>query len=202
MCLSICPSVSIQIKFVSRLGFIFWSDRLPLLLRKEGWIKLFWVNMSIVVFINQIEFFFCAVGCQHCFFQAYPTIPIEIKGEKVMHCRAFKHLAVEFSVGSRDGSSHRSFHSFSAWAPLSMRSILWWLTSKAPFFYFYFAFVSFPENALIHLIVLIHSYAVATIFCVTVAIEKVATAKRASGHYPREKWPNGAATAAGWWIYK
>ena len=42
-----------------------------------------------------------------------------------MHCRAFKHVAVEFSVGSRDGSSHRSFHSFSAGAPLSMFSTLW-----------------------------------------------------------------------------
>ena len=134
MGLSICLSVSIQIKSVSRLGFIFWSDRLPLLLRKEGWIKLFWVNMSIVVFINQIEFFFCAVGCQHCFFQAYPTILIEIKGEKVMHCRAFKHLAVEFSVGSRDGGSHRSFHSFSAGAPLSMFSTLWWSTSTSTSF--------------------------------------------------------------------
>ena len=185
MGLSICPSVSIQIKFVSRLGFIFWSDRLPLLLRKEGWIKLFWVNMSIVVFINQIEFFFCAVGCQHCFFQAYPTIPIEIKGEKVMHCRAFKHLAVEFSVGSRDGSSHRSFYSFSAWAPLCMFSILWWLacivttkTSRA---------FTYP----------IPSDAVATISCVTVAIKKVAT-------WCTRKLvlPGTAATAAGWWIYK
>ena len=182
MGLSICLSVSIQIKSVSRLGFLFWSDRLP-----EGWIKLFWANMSIVVFISQLEFFFCAVGCQHRLFQAYPTIPIEIKGEKVMHCRAFKHVAVEFSVGSRDGSSHRSFYSFSAWAPLSMFSILWWLacivttkTSRA---------FTYP----------IPSDAVATISCVTVAIKKVAfwtfqTAKRVHR--------GNAATAAGWWIYK
>ena len=187
MGLSICLSVSIQIKSVSRLGFIFWSDRLPLLLRKEGWIKLFWANMSIVVFISHLEFFFCAVGCQHCFFQAYPTIPIEIKGEKVMHCRAFKHLAVEFSVGSRDGSSHRSFHSFSAWAPLSMFSTLWWPT--------YPPLVHLFRSQEAH-ILLIHSEAVTTIFCVTVAIKNVATA------VAKRVLPGRAATAAGWWIYK
>ena len=183
MGLSICLSVSIQIKSVSRLGFIFWSDRLPLLLRKEGWIKLFWANMSIVVFISQLEFFFCAVGCQHRLLQAYPTIPIEIKGEKVMHCRALMHLAVEFSVGLRDGCSQRSFHSSSAWAPLSMAIILWWLTNP-----------SFNLLTPSYSVYFILSLAVATIFYVTVASKKVASTTRVlSGIF---------ATAAGWWIYK
>ena len=179
MGLFICPSVSIQIKSVSRLGFICWSDRLP-----EGWIKLFWANMSIVVFISQLEFFFCAVGCQHRLLQAYPTIPIEIKGEKVMHCRALMHLAVEFSVGLRDGCSQRSFHSFSAWAPLSMAVILWWLTTR----------YCNPLTPPVATKFFILSLAVATIFCFIFASKNVAfTTRVLVGQF---------ATAAGWWIYK
>ena len=174
MGLSICPSVSIQIKSVSRLGFPFLvrpvtggmnqtllGEHVHRCLHQPAWILLLCRWLSALPLPSLSDHPDWDQRWKSDALQG-----VDASGSRVLRC------------------SQRSFHSFSAWAPLSMAVILWWLTTR----------YCNPLTPPVATKFFILSLAVATIFCFIFASKNVAfTTRVLVGQF---------ATAAGWWIYK